>query len=181
MAYMSNEYSQCERILIILSQSRPDSAMKVNLQLVGALNYIMLNNFDSSYSYAKRYLVLVHDTSAASLHALDELYSRRNLPRLKNEKTLFWIGIVPGFGQMYVGKVGEGIANLALNIAFFSFGVYEALNGFYFTGYFVGTLSINKLYFGGRTRASNLLKSTNQNRLTEFQDRVKLQLTQSKP
>lgn len=170
MAFLSDENSQCERMLILLLQSEMDSSLNSNIQLLGALNYIMIGDFVSSKNYANSYLKTVNDTNKLHFQALEKLYSKKNIPRLKNEKTLNWIGIAPGFGQMYVGKVGEGLTNLVMNIAVFSFGVYQVVNGFYVTGYFVGTLSINKLYFGGRTRASNLLQATNKNKLVGFQN-----------
>ena len=98
------------------------------------------------------------------------------MPKIKNEKVFEWISIVPGMGQMYVGKPGEGLMNIGLNLAAFSFGVVQILNGCYFTGYFVGTLSINKFYFGGRTRAKNLFKETNQVRLNAYHNRMKEQM-----
>ena len=173
VAYLAGEFTHCETTLLILSRSSLDSAHYKNVCLIGALNSIMLTDFEASKRYTKDFMVLNNDTTAQRLNELDLIYKKGKLPKLKDKKKLHWIGIVPGFGQMYVGKVGEGLTNLGMNIAAFAFGVYQIWHGFYVTGYFVGALSINKLYFGGRTRAENQLKITNNNKLTEFQARVK--------
>ena len=172
-AFLSSDFKQCNRYLVTLSKSSLDSSMQSKLDLIGALNSIMLGEMELSKSYATEYVKYTSNSPELDLEQVEELYRKRNLPKMKSEKTLFWLGLVPGFGQMYAGRTGEGITNSVLNLVAFSYGVFQVLNGFYLTGYFVGALSINKLYFGGRTRAENLLEDRNHNELVDFQAEIK--------
>ena len=172
MAYLVDEYVKCNKYLVLLSSAELDSAMQVNIFLLGALNSVMIKDFDQSRNYSKKYISSVNFGNELDTVRLSVLFSKKNLPKLKNEKTLFWVGLVPGFGQIYAGKPGEGITNSLMNAAVFTFGVYQMINGFYFTGYFVGALSINKLYFGGRSRAEYILKVRNQEKLKSFHNRL---------
>lgn len=180
ISYLCNDYLLCERTFLQLNIIDYDTTHQKNLYLLGTLNYIMLQKFDKSEEFAIQFIHLVNNDSVfqeMQIQRLHELYSKKELPHLKNEKLFEWINIVPGFGQIYVGKVGEGFMNIGLNLGAFSFGVYQFLNGFYFTGYFVGALSINKFYFGGRTRAKSIMNEVNSKRLADYNITIREQLT----
>jgi hypothetical protein len=184
ISYLDEDYLLCERTFLQLNFQEYDSIQQQNLLLIGTLNNIMLQKFEKSEELAKAFVKQHNQDSLfleQQLNALHKLYSKRNLPRLKSEKAFDWINIAPGFGQIYVGKVGEGFMNIGLNLAAFSFGAFQFLNGYYFTGYFVGALSINKFYFGGRTRAKNLMLEVNNARLVDYNTKIKNQLVQLKP
>lgn len=175
VSYLNEDFTQCNRALISLQKHSPDSLMKKNILLLEVLNNIMLNHLEESKTKALEYARFSYGENQQEdiMARVEYLYSKKELPKLKSEKVFEWVSIVPGFGQMYVGKVGEGLGNIGLNLAAFSFGVLQIINGYYATGYFVGTLSINKFYFGGRTRAKNLFKQTNQERKIEYHDKIK--------
>ena len=56
--------------------------------------------------------------------------------------------MLPGLGQVYLGKPMEGAFNFALNLSFLSIGAFQIIEGYYITGYFVGVIGLNKVYFG---------------------------------
>jgi len=178
VSYLAEDYEQSNRAFLLLDTTNLDSLSKKTIYLVGTLNSIMLLDFKQSELFALQYARLTCQPEELSevSKQIHGWYTKKQMPKIKNEKVFEWISIVPGMGQMYVGKPGEGLMNIGLNLAAFSFGVVQILNGCYFTGYFVGTLSINKFYFGGRTRAKNLFKETNQVRLNAYHNRMKEQM-----
>lgn len=179
IAYLAEDFTRCQTTILQLEKYKLNTVESQNLYLLGALNQIMLADFEKSKSYARNYLQASTNNENNTIidSVLNIWYGKKNLPKLKKEKIFEWINIAPGFGQIYTGRIGEGLSNIALNLAAFGFGVYQVLNGFYFTGYFVGTLAINKFYFGGRKRATNLFKHTNQERLIAFNHNIKAHLT----
>lgn len=173
LAHLSSEYEQCKLYLKSLERFKVDSNLTINILYLGAMNSIMLNEIEQSKQYVINYLNKTKDSLPISKNDVEILYSKKNLPKIKSEKLLFYISFIPGLGQMYAGNIGEGMLNSFLNAAAFTFGVYQIWHAFYFTGYFVGALSINKFYFGGRERAKLLLTVHNRNELIEFQSNLK--------
>ncbi len=110
-----------------------------------------------------------------------KLYSKKNIPKLKNEMFQFWISFIPGTGIMYAGKPLEGAVNFLLNATCLSLGVLGIINGYYITGYFGGSLVMEKFYFGGRRRGEYLLEKHNKQKAQQFNDRAKEMLLGIKP
>ncbi|MDA3893156.1 MAG: hypothetical protein PF517_15955 [Salinivirgaceae bacterium] len=175
VSYLDEDYKSCTRALLLIDMEIFNSETQKNLYIIATLNNIMLKDFEKSEEYALKYaaIAIPENELANAIKQIHEYYSRKQLPKIKNDKVFEWISIVPGFGQLYVGEIGEGFTNIGLNLAVFSFGVFQVINGFYFTGYFVSTLSINKFYFGGRTRAKNAFKEVNNKRLAEYNMAIK--------
>lgn len=179
VAYLNEDYEQCAKTLLTLNIDSYNIEHKKILYLVATLNNIMINDFELSKQNALNYAELTaHKSELNEMEKqINAMYSKKNLPKLKKQKVFEWISIVPGMGQIYVGEIGEGLTNIALNLSAFSFGVYQIITGFYVTGYFVGSLSINKFYFGGRTRAKNAFEEVNSKRLTNFNKEIRNTLT----
>jgi hypothetical protein len=89
--------------------------------------------------------------------------------------------MIPGLGQAYAGNTIEGALNFTISLAFLSFGVYEIFEGFYITGYFVGAIGLNKVYFGGHARTTFLLHRNNYKKQRIFCTKIKNILVQKKP
>ncbi len=179
ISYLDEDFEGCAKSLLLVNFENYDKNQQENLYVVATLNNIMLQNFKESEKYALKYaeLSLSPENYILAKASIESLYSKKSLPKIKNAKVFEWLNIIPGFGQFYVGRIGEGFTNIALNLTFFSFGVYQIINGFYFTGYFVGTLSINKFYFGGRTNAKNAFTEVNKNNLVAFNKKIREKLS----
>ncbi len=175
ISFVERDYEFCAKTLMRIEYDIYEQEQRKNLFLIATLNYAMMEDFENSEKFALKFASLNSKPDQLPIisNQIKQAYLKKNRPRIKSEKVFDWIGIIPGFGQFYVGKFGEGITNIALNVTAFSFGVFQIINGFYFTGYFVGTLSINKFYFGGRTRAKNLFKEVNAYQLTNYQNKLR--------
>ena len=97
------------------------------------------------------------------------LYEKRNLPQIRSvKKAENWSRFVPGSGQVYAGKTGEGIVNFLLNASVLAFAAHQALNGYYITGDLAGLGFFNKTYHGGMKRAGILASQKNKELLVNF-------------
>ena len=102
-----------------------------------------------------------------------ELYSKKNLPRIKSVKAAEnWSRFIPGSGQIYAGNTGEGIVNLLINASVLTFAGVQVLNDFYITGYLAGLGFLNKTYHGGIKRAGVIAAQKNKQRMVEFNREV---------
>lgn len=101
------------------------------------------------------------------------LYTKKSLPRIKSiDKAENFSRFLPGSGQIYAGKVGEGIVNFLINASVLTFAGIQAYNGFYITGYLVGLGFLNKTYHGGIKRAGVLASQTNLEHAINFNSKV---------
>jgi len=103
------------------------------------------------------------------LQMVDNLYRKRNLPRIRSiKKAENWSRFIPGSGQIYAGKTGEGIVNFLLNASILAFSAQQAFNGFYITGYLAGLGFFNKTYHGGIKRSGVLASEKNKEIIVNF-------------
>ncbi len=106
-----------------------------------------------------------------------ELYSKKNRPRIKSlNAAKNWSRFIPGSGQMYAGKSGEGIVNFLINASVLTFAGVQVYNGFYVTGYLVGLGFFNKTYHGGMKRAEVIASQKNKQHMVEFNREVNQEL-----
>ena len=102
-----------------------------------------------------------------------ELYRKKNRPRIKSEKKAKNLSrFVPGLGQMYAGKGGEGVINFLINAAVLTFAGVQIYNEFYITGYLAGLGFFNKTYHGGMRRAANLASQNNKKVTIQFNHKI---------
>lgn len=102
-----------------------------------------------------------------------ELYSKKNRPRIKSlNAARNWSRFIPGSGQIYAGKSGEGITNFLINASVLTFAGIQVYNGFYITGYLAGLGFFNKTYHGGMKRAEVIASQTNKQHMVEFNREV---------
>ncbi len=73
--------------------------------------------------------------------------------RLNSRKAALLSTFIPGSGQMYAGKTGEGLGSLGLQLAALGWGVYNVYTGYYVTALFTGGGLFQAFYFGGIERA----------------------------
>ena len=104
---------------------------------------------------------------------VDDLYKRKNLPHIRSaKKAENWSRFIPGSGQIYAGKTGEGIINFLINASLLTFSAHQALNGFYITGYLAGLGFFNKTYQGGIKRSGILAIQKNKEILVNFNSKI---------
>ena len=119
------------------------------------------------------------EKEAELIQRVTTLYDRKNRPRIKSvSKAEDLSRFVPGLGQIYAGKAGEGVVNFLINASILTFAVYQVYQGFYITGYLAGLGFFNKTYHGGMKRAGDIAAQKNQELLVGFnRDINKLILT----
>jgi tetratricopeptide (TPR) repeat protein len=178
-SYLASDFNQVEKDLRLLMKFDPKPKLQQKIYLLQTLNSIMQGKIDLAERIAADYVHVTCTLNQSEEECLklkddvEALFNKKNRPKLRKEKVFNVVKIVPGMGQIYAGQTAEGLFNMGMNLAAFSFGVYQVWKGFYLTGYFVGTLSINKFYFGGLTRAEHLLEIHNETEIRKFHEQVR--------
>ena len=104
---------------------------------------------------------------------VNELYQKKHLPHIRSIKKAENLSrFIPGAGQIYAGKTGEGIVNFLINASLLAFTAQQAINGFYITGYLAGLGFFNKTYHGGMRRSENLATWKNKELTVSFNSKV---------
>ncbi len=99
------------------------------------------------------------DESGTKMKAyLNELGVPASLPssppdHISPRKAVLLSTFIPGSGQIYAGKTGEGLGSAGLQLAALGWGAYNVYNGFYATALFTGGGLFQAFYFGGIDRA----------------------------
>jgi len=150
--------------------SEPEKAARI--RFLSALSYCDLKNWAESKNEAKQYLALTaKDSSEYAVYEklLDNLFLEKNIPKTLSKKTAKNLStFIPGGGQFYAGRVGEGILSFALHGGLLYFGVSQFLDKFYFTGYTAGFGLLQRLYTGNLQRVQDLVGEVNKKRYDEF-------------
>lgn len=104
---------------------------------------------------------------------VNRIYHRKNLPHLRSVRKAENLSrFLPGSGQIYAGKSGEGAVNFLINASLLAFTAYEAYHGFFITGYFAGLGFFNKTYHGGIRRSGILAARKNKELMANFNREV---------
>ncbi len=120
------------------------------------LLYIQMQNFTS-------------EKEAEMQQIVNNLYKKKNLPHIMSiKKAENWSRFIPGSGQIYAGKTGEGIVNFLINASVLAFSAHQAYNGFFITGYLAGLGFFNKTYHGGIKRSGILASQKNTELIVDF-------------
>lgn len=103
--------------------------------------------------------------------ALRKLFS--HAPKDKKGKTAMWLSFVPGLGQFYLGKPGEGLLTLALTAGSAAFLVWQCIDGCWITGLLGGGLLLKECYFDrGIVRTVESVDAVNRSRREAFAHRL---------
>jgi tetratricopeptide (TPR) repeat protein len=109
------------------------------------------------------------EKEAEMMRVVDKLYNKRKLPHIKSiQKAENLSRFLPGSGQIYAGKTGEGLINFLLNLSILAFSAHQVINGFYITGYLAGLGFFNKTYHGGIKRSGSLAFEKNKELIVNF-------------
>lgn len=104
---------------------------------------------------------------------VEKLYSRKSRPNVKSVSRAENLSrFIPGSGQIYAGKAGEGIVNFLINASVLTFAGIEVYHGFYITGYLAGLGFFNKTYHGGIKRAGILASQRNREEIADFNRQI---------
>ncbi len=113
------------------------------------------------------------EKSSEMVQNINELYKKKNRPHIKSIKSAEnWSRFIPGSGQIYARKTGEGIANFLLNTSILALSAQQALSGFYITGYLAGLGMFNKTYQGGIKRSGILASRNNKEQIVNFNIKI---------
>ena len=113
------------------------------------------------------------EKSTEMQQVVHELYSRKKLPHIRSiKKAENWSRFIPGTGQIYAGKTGEGLLNFFINVSILAFSAQQAYTGFYITGYLAGLGFFNKIYHGGIKRSGNLATWKNKELTVTFNNKI---------
>jgi TM2 domain-containing membrane protein YozV len=119
-----------------------------------------------------QFIELQHFTpekKAEMMQIVNNLYLKRNIPHIKSiKKAENMSRFLPGSGQIYAGKTGEGIINFLINSSLLAFAAQQAYYGYYITGYLAGLGFFNKTYHGGIKRAGILATKKNKELIARF-------------
>lgn len=172
-AYLFEHYNEA---LIWIEQLKtiPNFTKQKEILLIETLSNSQLKQWENAHNAANTYINIAYlnEQRTNKINEINNIFTHK-LPRLKNEKVLEYLMIVPGLGQAYTGYPFEGLLNAGMNLSFLAFGAYQFYYGFYITGYFTGALGINKVYFGGQSRSHFLLEKHNYEELKKFDANLK--------
>ena len=104
---------------------------------------------------------------------VNNLYKKQNLPKIRSiKKAENWSRFLPGSGQIYAGKTGEGLVNFIINASILAFSAQQAYSGFYITGYLAGLGFFNKTYHGGIKRSGILASQKNKELIVKLNSEI---------
>ncbi len=108
---------------------------------------------------------------------LDKLEIAGPLPgsppdRISPRRAALLSTFLPGSGQMYAGKTGEGLGSLSLQLVSLGWGAYNFYTGYYVTALFTGGGLFQAFYFGGIDRAEHHATERNRIASAEFNREV---------
>lgn len=155
------------------------SADSASFNLFLPIKLLCLNEsfqWNEAHECFKQFIEMQHfapEKKAEVLQMVNKLYKKRNIPHIKSlKKAENWSRFLPGFGQIYAGKTGEGIVNFLINTTILAFAAQQAYNGFYITGYLAGLGFFNKTYHGGIKRAGILATQKNKELIVGFNSEI---------
>ncbi|NQU86845.1 MAG: hypothetical protein HQ541_13905 [Mariniphaga sp.] len=179
--YLAQEPGRAVFELQSLQKFLADKEKAIRIKFLSALSYSDLKNWETSKKEAIDFLQLnISDSSRLAYFKLqfDELFSKKNIPKTLSKKTAKNISLfIPGGGQFYSGKIGEGLFSLGLHGVLIYFGVSQFLDKFYLTGYTAGFGLLQRLYTGNLQRVQNLVEEVNSKRYDDFYNEYFILLT----
>lgn len=173
--YLAGYFKEAESDLILYENKIKDKKIRKEISLLAVLIANELNDYQGADSlgeiYVNQYAPVEKKDSL--LQVMEGIYNNKNLPKLKNTRTAWWLSFVPGLGHAYAGKIGEGMLSFLVNASFLAFGAYEVYTGYYLTGYLVGAGGLSKFYFGNRERVNYLINKRNYMETRSFNNKAK--------
>jgi tetratricopeptide (TPR) repeat protein len=172
--YLSGAFVEAQSAIDEMYLSLPDSSLTTSTLVLQTLVYNELQQWDNARQTALLYARTFPSPQRENLEAMiEQMYAKKNLPKLKRERVSRTLAFVPGLAHIYAGYWMEGSVSFLLNSAALAFGVYEVWHGYYITGYLFGAGILSATYFGGFSRAAQLLQQRNEESIRLFNNNVK--------
>lgn len=170
--YLNQEPGRAVFELQSLQKFLTNKEKAIRIKFLAALSYSDLQNWEESKKEAIGFLILNTDDPSKLQYfqsQIDSLFSKKNIPKTLSKKTAKNLSLfIPGGGQFYSGKIGEGLFSFGLHGALIYFGVSQFLDKFYITGYIAGFGLLQRLYTGNLQRVQDLVEQVNKIRYDEF-------------
>jgi tetratricopeptide (TPR) repeat protein len=178
-SYLEGNFTEAQFHLQQAVQQTKDSAFIEQTQFLELLVLNGMHKWDEAHVVALEMLDAMELTNKAELVAeIDELYSKRGIPKLKKEKTAGnWSTWIPGAGHAYAGKPLEGVFSMILNAATMTYLAFNILSANYVTAITINATLLQTFYFGGQKRAKYLVRVRNYKLIHEFNNKVKALFT----
>jgi len=177
-AYLAGDFSNAENQLVQMNAFVKDSSLTNNSLPLFALVLNELQRWEEAKVHVLHAIDLLQVSSVEkdSLKKnVNELYSPKNYPRLKNLlKAQKMSAFLPGLGQLYAGYFWEGAASAFLNaVSLGAMGYYIVFEKLYFTGIMAGSAVFSKFYMGGSNRLEYLVEKKNYTLLRSYNNMLK--------
>lgn len=151
---------------LAMLQEHAQSWVNPGLQQEGALLKAILLNFQGSF--AESHTVLLEEwkpESDAMRIRIDSAYAKPIKYKPKKAGTALVLSVVlPGSGQAYAGRPGEGVLSLAMAGGTAALGVFSFIQGHYFFTFMTCLPFFQKFYEGGARYAMKRADQWNENR-----------------
>lgn len=159
-AYLTNRYAQAVNLFKFCKTTKQQQIF------IDAL-IIVCYNHQQYWDTAKILYKNFCEKYATDSNEVVKLYSLK--PNLKNaRKAKILSTFLPGTGQMYAGKTGEGIINLLLqSTCIYTSFLWWSLNYKWATVLLSGNFW-NSFYDGGKRRATHLVEEYNRKKIKEY-------------
>ena len=138
---------------------------------LSALSYVELEEWEKSKQEAIHFISLncTPEKQDSITIKINKLFAPGNIPKiLSPQKAKNISTFIPGGGQIYAGKIGEGLFCLALHGTLLYFGTSQFIDKFYITGYTAGFGLLQRLYTGNLQRSMNIVNLVNKQRQEKF-------------
>lgn len=174
-AFLSSQFDEAATRIKMLYHFVQDTVMEQQSLLLETLVLVEQMKWTEAEQKAMDYIqILEADQSQKDVLILAIRKLFENPPKLKKENTGRWLNyFLPGSGQVYAGYPGDGLMSFLLNASSLAFGVFMIINGYYITGYIIGTGLLQKFYFGGLRHTEFLVQKTNYKKVRKFNEELK--------
>jgi hypothetical protein len=164
-----------EKSLLFLGERYGRYSDTLEISSIIPLNVLCLNScrkWDEAEKLILRYLDISEIGDSLKNRFIEEvksLYQKKHIPGYRiPERAENFSRFIPGSGQAYCGRPGEGAVNFGLNAVVLAFTLYEFYTRYYITAYVAGLTVLNKTYNGGIHRAGILANEVNTKNMNAF-------------
>lgn len=148
----NKDYSSAEAVLLRVSAFSADADAKRRASFFLAVCHLYLGGWDEARDELKTYFEGRDDPGLARLYAL---LSPANRPRLKSSRLARSLStILPGSGQIYAGRIGDGINAICVN-GLFGMPLFQSLRAGRVLDIMMDSTGFLRYYNGNRDNAGN--------------------------
>ncbi len=169
-AYLAGQFENALSLLDRLPYLHPDQ--RTETTLTSLIRVLSLNELQRWPEAAVAYRQAL---SRAGADTTQTPYAK--LPKLKSEKKGQVLStFIPGGGQFYAGKPGEGLLSILVQSAGLYFGIHSFLAGYYISAWGVGAATFGSFHAGGIRRTEILIRQFNDKQIKTFNANVRATL-----